>query len=165
MKRLTLKQRKEMSYSDYLQTDYWKKVRKYVIERDGCKCKLCGKGEEDGTILHVHHRTYEHRGDEMNFPEDLVTLCKDCHSVYHKKEEMIERIKQMENNVNELNLELEHLRIMFPIHLFNENRDVWEKCDEEIFGEEQKTNNDAKIVSPSISYYQEKAKYVAKMTR
>lgn len=84
MKRLTLKQRREMPYKDYLQTDYWKTVRGFVLERDGHRCRLCGRVREEGVILHIHHSTYEHRGDEMNHPDDLITLCEDCHKNYHK---------------------------------------------------------------------------------
>jgi len=71
--------RKNLPYKEFLQTDYWKKVRAKVLERDGNKCIIC-KGTY---ILQVHHDSYKHHGDEMNHLEDLMTLCKNCHKEHH----------------------------------------------------------------------------------
>ncbi len=73
---------KNISYAEYLLTDHWKKVRDIAVERDGYRCKLCTKAEG----LQVHHSTYEHRGEEEDYLEDLITLCGDCHAKFHGKE-------------------------------------------------------------------------------
>lgn len=68
-------------------TDYHKgemydqyNVRQYVLFRDGYKCKCCGK-HGDGVKLHVHHK--ESRQTGGNAPNNLITLCEDCHKAIH----------------------------------------------------------------------------------
>jgi len=68
-----------MPYYEYLQTDEWKNTRKRALRRAGFKCELCNSDGE----LHVHHKTYERRGDEDN--DDLIVLCKNCHAKFHDK--------------------------------------------------------------------------------
>lgn len=53
--------------------------REAVLNRDGYRCQICGRGN---TGLEVHHIVYRSQGgtdDENN----LITLCKDCHSKVH----------------------------------------------------------------------------------
>lgn len=66
-------------YSKYLSTDYWKAVAAKVKQNAKFKCQLCNNPQS----LDVHHRSYEHRGDEMNHLEDLICLCRRCHKLYH----------------------------------------------------------------------------------
>lgn len=73
----TLHELKTMPYVDYLRSDHWKRTRKDALERVNYRCQLCNK---EGS-LHVHHRTYERRGEER--PEDLTVLCADCHKMFH----------------------------------------------------------------------------------
>jgi 5-methylcytosine-specific restriction endonuclease McrA len=73
-----------MSYSEFLQTPYWDGVRNYKLKKEGYRCQLCGKK----SVLNVHHKTYEHHGEEhirSIADEDLVVLCKDCHEKFHSK--------------------------------------------------------------------------------
>lgn len=70
-----------MDYSDFLQTPYWKAIAEKVRQRAGFKCQMCNSNEG----LHVHHRTYEHHGDEIHHMEDLICLCHSCHEKYHIK--------------------------------------------------------------------------------
>lgn len=69
------------SYEEFLQSDYWQQVRYWILERDGHTCQSCGAMIR----LEVHHLTYEHHGEEHLHPEDLVTLCRDCHAREHDK--------------------------------------------------------------------------------
>jgi len=55
-------------------TDEWKKLRKQVIERDGNKCKVCGKKRK----LTVHHIKPRDEGG-TNALNNLETLCQKCH--------------------------------------------------------------------------------------
>ena len=75
---------KQMSYSEYLQTNHWQKIRRQALKRAKYKCQLCSK---HNTELHVHHKTYEHIGQEHNYQDDLIVLCKDCHAKFHGKDE------------------------------------------------------------------------------
>lgn len=68
-----------MPYLEYLQTPEWQERRKAALKRAGYSCQVCNRRRE----LHVHHRTYERRGEEL--ARDLITLCDDCHALYHGK--------------------------------------------------------------------------------
>lgn len=37
------------------------------------------------TVLDLHHKTYEHHGDELEHLDDLEFLCRDCHAYRHGK--------------------------------------------------------------------------------
>lgn len=58
-------------------------TREYVLFRDGYKCRCC-KGKSKDPVLQTHHIESRHTGG--NAPNNLVTLCKTCHSKYHKGE-------------------------------------------------------------------------------
>lgn len=76
----------KMKYSDFLNTEYWKKLREIILKRFDNKCSLCGTHKWNGAKeLHVHHNSYDHRGYE--FYSDLIVLCKSCHQKYHNKVE------------------------------------------------------------------------------
>ncbi len=59
-------------------------VRQYVLHRDGYQCQCCGKAADKskGIKLHVHHLTSRKVGG--NAPDNLITLCEDCHEKLHK---------------------------------------------------------------------------------
>ena len=70
------------TYGSFLRSDYWKFVKKAVMDRDKNYCQLCGSRNH----LIVHHLSYEHHGDEWNHKGELVTLCRGCHENVHKVE-------------------------------------------------------------------------------
>jgi 5-methylcytosine-specific restriction endonuclease McrA len=65
-------------YAKYLKTNAWKVRRQEIIDRDIC-CRLCASEEN----LQVHHvdGAYKRIGNELG--QDLTTLCRDCHEMYH----------------------------------------------------------------------------------
>jgi N6-L-threonylcarbamoyladenine synthase len=65
-------------YQEGNQLGFWN-VREYVLFRDGYKCQ--GKKNCKGKILNVHH--IESRKTGGNAPNNLITLCEDCHKDYH----------------------------------------------------------------------------------
>lgn len=73
-----IKDLKTMPYSEYLQTPEWKEKRKKALRFARFKCQLCNSAER----LNVHHRTYERLGQELM--GDLITLCNDCHGIFHQ---------------------------------------------------------------------------------
>ena len=73
--------RDKVVYEDHIDSPEWRKVRKKVLERDGHRCTVCGKNIN----LHVHHLSYKHLGYEMEFMDDLTTLCRDCHGDIHDR--------------------------------------------------------------------------------
>ena len=58
-------------------------VREYVLFRDGHKCQCC-KGKSNDSKLHVHH--IESRKTGGDAPNNLITLCSECHKKYHRGE-------------------------------------------------------------------------------
>jgi hypothetical protein len=59
--------------------NFWN-VREYVLFRDGHKCH--GKKGCNNKILNVHH--IESRKIGGDTPNNLITLCEECHHNYHK---------------------------------------------------------------------------------
>ena len=59
-------------------------VRQYVLWRDGYACQCCGAHatKKKEVRLHVHH--LESRKTGGNAPDNLITLCEDCHKKLHK---------------------------------------------------------------------------------
>lgn len=55
-------------------------ARQYVLKRDNYTCQCCKKHKE--IKLHVHH--IESRKTGSNSPDNLITLCKECHEKVHK---------------------------------------------------------------------------------
>lgn len=68
-----------MPYSEYLRTDYWRKLRVRVLVRARGRCERCQKRDR----LFVHHHKYRTRGTELM--EDLKALCQSCHEQLHIK--------------------------------------------------------------------------------
>lgn len=67
-----------IEYQQGDQLGFWN-VRQYVLHRDGHRCH--GKKGCKGKILNVHH--IESRQTGSNSPNNLITLCEDCHNNYH----------------------------------------------------------------------------------
>lgn len=70
---------RSLSYTDYLRTDHWVKVRESAIRRAKWRCQACYSSRD----IQVHHRTYDRLGEES--PSDLMVLCDPCHSVFHSE--------------------------------------------------------------------------------
>lgn len=49
-----------------------------IRSRDGDRCARCGSSRD----LHVHHRIMRSQGGG-NYPENLITLCTECHHWVH----------------------------------------------------------------------------------
>lgn len=70
----------DYTYDEHMKSDYWRKIRFQVRERDKHKCRHCGSGMN----LVCHHITYENLGNESL--DDLLTLCKRCHYNVHQED-------------------------------------------------------------------------------
>lgn len=83
-----------MTYSKKLQDPRWQKKRLEVFERDRFTCQLC---EDKSTTLNVHHEKYfKNPWDaELN---DLITLCKNCHTIVEDLKKVNCRAVHIEKN-------------------------------------------------------------------
>src|SRR5947199_7123461 len=80
-----LRELRDMPYQEYLQTPEWQETRKAALKRAGGHCQLCsGKG-----TLNVHHNNYDNLGCEQE--EDVITLCADCHSLFHRAGKLVKK--------------------------------------------------------------------------
>lgn len=77
-------------YRKYLKSEHWIEMRRQRKRLDNHRCYLCGCPK----YLNVHHLRYDNLGNE-DVEEDLVTLCKKCHSMLHR----IKDTAQKEYNV------------------------------------------------------------------
>ncbi|SFH52959.1 5-methylcytosine-specific restriction endonuclease McrA [Actinopolymorpha cephalotaxi] len=59
------------------------KLRHTILERDGKQCQDCGRSPDKNHVtLQIHHRVFVSQGG-TNDPENLITLCSDCHAGRH----------------------------------------------------------------------------------
>lgn len=68
-------------YKEYIESDWWKDLRKRILIRDKHTCQICKNRAEE-----VHHLTYAHKGSEYHF--ELVSLCSDCHLKHYHPEQI-----------------------------------------------------------------------------
>lgn len=80
-KNYTYEELNEMPYHEYLETPHWQYVRNEAFKTYGRKCAHCGIDQN----LHVHHKTYKHKGEEENHMSDLMVLCEECHGEIHDR--------------------------------------------------------------------------------
>ncbi|NMX22022.1 hypothetical protein C5S30_06250 [ANME-1 cluster archaeon GoMg4] len=57
----------------------WDEIRKRIYRRDGWQCQKCGA---TNVQLHAHHIIPLSQGGS-NEPDNLITLCKNCHAELH----------------------------------------------------------------------------------
>ena len=93
-------------YQEGEQKGFWN-IREYILDRDNHTCQNCGKksdfnkksdfgySNENKVILEVHHIVSRKVGG--NRPDNLVTLCKECHNGYHNKTVKLKNFKLSPN--------------------------------------------------------------------
>ena len=66
-------------YREYLQSEHWKDVKRRFRKSKLAtgRCYICGSGGR----LDIHHKSYKRLGKERL--NDLIELCRDCHSMVH----------------------------------------------------------------------------------
>lgn len=62
----------------------WKNKREYILKRDQYTCQICGRTEQDGVTLQVHHLIYLANCKPWEYPDyAYITLCSGCHASEH----------------------------------------------------------------------------------
>jgi len=75
-----LQELRQMPYKDYLKTDEWRRRRFLALSIAGEHCQVCNA---PGPGLQVHHRRYDHIGEERPV-RDLTVLCERCHELFSR---------------------------------------------------------------------------------
>lgn len=66
------------------QNKKWLDFRSEIFELDGYACVRCGRSQETGAILQVHHKQYFKNRAPWDYEYKLCeTLCKACHAAEH----------------------------------------------------------------------------------
>ena len=65
----------------------WENLKAYAKWRDGYKCRVCGDSsrKDPNVRLEVHHIRRKADGG-TDTPDNVVTLCEDCHKAHHRGE-------------------------------------------------------------------------------
>lgn len=82
-----------MTYSEYLRTPEWRRVREARKKIDNNRCVCCGNTSK----LEVHHVSYPKSWFDTK-TDDLRTLCKDCHLTTHRLIEHIQSVQCLQEN-------------------------------------------------------------------
>ena len=69
----------KMPYQKFLASAYWEIVKRVMRRHHEGRCQICGATKK----LDVHHKTYRHHGLELQFLDDLMLVCRDCHQKIH----------------------------------------------------------------------------------
>ena len=62
----------------------WRKIRKYILKRDGGICQICGRSEKSMIVDHIQE--LKDRPDLAWSYSNLTTLCRSCHNIKTAKE-------------------------------------------------------------------------------
>lgn len=64
----------------------WENLKAYAKWRDGYKCRVCGKSHRTDSTVHLEVHHIRRRADGgTDTPENVVTLCHECHEKHHKE--------------------------------------------------------------------------------
>jgi hypothetical protein len=80
---------KAEGYQQGEQLGFWN-VREYVLHRDDHICQSC-KGKSKDKALNVHHLKSRKTGGDR--PDNLITLCKTCHTKHHDGKKINLKVK------------------------------------------------------------------------
>jgi len=82
---------RKQQYRNYLKSARWKQLRADRLTYDKYECVLCG-----GQATGVYHKRYPRILGEETI-NDLISLCEDCHGIFHKSGKRILKNKRKKN--------------------------------------------------------------------
>ena len=89
----------------------WSRERATVLKRDKYTCQVCGAKKKDGAKIACHHISGRIdfdkiigviRGELLVPPDNMITLCRDCHKASHDKKDILdkkEKLDMLEGNL------------------------------------------------------------------
>lgn len=79
-------------------------LRQFIFKRDNFTCQwgeYCKNEKVDIKSLLVHHIDFD---DRNNNPKNLITLCRKCHSAFHRNNHIDDKIEKKLNNNNKIKI-------------------------------------------------------------
>jgi 5-methylcytosine-specific restriction endonuclease McrA len=70
-----------MTHKEQLKDPRWQRKRLEIMGRDKFACRSCYDHE---STLKVHHIEYNGKYLWDAFDDDMITLCQDCHTEWHR---------------------------------------------------------------------------------
>jgi 5-methylcytosine-specific restriction endonuclease McrA len=80
-----------IEYKSYISSQTWHEIASILKDRKGNKCNNC----ETNKHLQVHHLTYAHLYHELEYPDDTILLCSDCHKFEHAELDDVKRVNKL----------------------------------------------------------------------
>ena len=100
----------------------WENLKAYAKWRDGYKCRVCGASsrKDPNVKLEVHHIIRRADGG-TDTPDNVVTLCHDCHEAHHKGERKLKLKRPLQyKGEAHMNAMRKHLKFLVET--------VWWRC-------------------------------------
>ena len=111
-------------------------IKAYVLHRDGYQCQKC---KAKNVKLHVHHIIFRSK-QGTNSPDNLITLCQDCHDKLHRGEFKIKGYRSKTKHATEIGVVKSQLKKEFGEF-------------EETFGYETKFKREQVLHLPKTHHY------------
>jgi len=99
---------RKWEYQNGNQKDFYN-VKAYVLHRDGYQCQKC---ETKKGKFHVHHIVFR-SNEGTNTPNNLITLCEDCHGRLHGGEFEIKGNRSKTKHATEIGIVKSQLKKQF----------------------------------------------------
>lgn len=115
----------KLKYPDIQGTEYqqgilagWENLKAYAKYRDGYKCRGCGasRRKDPNVKLEVHHIIRRADG-ATDTPDNVVTLCHDCHEAHHQGKKKL-KFKKPPQHKGEAHMNAMRNRLMREIYSF-----------------------------------------------
>ena len=96
----------------------WENLKAYAKYRDGYKCRVCGASsrKDPNVKLEVHHIIRRADGG-TDVPENVVTLCHECHEAHHKGESKL-KLKSPPQHKGEAHMNAMRNHLMREVYSF-----------------------------------------------
>lgn len=80
---------KQTKYKNYLGSTYWKEMKDYINLKYDYQCVICFSSRK----LHLHHKSYKHKGNFELEKKDIILVCKACHNYIHENNRLNKSIE------------------------------------------------------------------------
>lgn len=106
----------------------WELRRQRAISRDGYACCNCGRSDDSGASLEVHHTVPVARGGSHNLAQ-LVTLCERCHlAAHHENHTAPNPVNSSRGRESErITVDFAEYRLACRLGNWDKKLDIWEK--------------------------------------